>query len=69
MKSNNLTLKEIRITGIEALKKHLGVVGMIRFLQYEDKGHGNYSKERHIWLGNPNLKTIVDEIEQTKTKE
>ncbi len=69
MKSNNLTLKEIRITGIEALKKHLGVVGMIRFLQYEDKGHGNYSKERHNWLGNPNLKTIVDEIEQTKTKE
>jgi hypothetical protein len=25
----------------------LGVVGMIRFLQYYDKGHGDYSRERH----------------------
>jgi hypothetical protein len=66
MKTKNLTLEEIRITGFEALKKHLGVVGMIRFLQYTDKGHGNYSKERHTWLGNPDLKSIVDEIERMK---
>ncbi|WP_036226193.1 hypothetical protein [Mesoaciditoga lauensis] len=68
MKSNNLTLKEIRITGMEALKEHLGIVGMIRFLQYADKGQGNYSDERHLWLGNPDLKTIEDEIKQIKSK-
>lgn len=66
MKTKGITLEEIRITGIEALKKHLGVVGMIQFLQYTDRGHGDYSKERHSWLGNPDLKTIVDDIEQMK---
>jgi len=66
MKAKNLTLEEIRIAGIEALEKHLGMVGMIRFLQYADKGHGDYPKERHSWLGNPNLKTIVDEIERMR---
>ncbi len=68
MRSNNLTLKEIRMTGMEALKEHLGVVGMIRFLQYADKGQGNYSDERYLWLGNPDLKTIEDEIKRIKSK-
>ena len=68
MRSNNLTLKEIRMTGMEALKEHLGVVGMIRFLQYADKGQGNYSDERYLWLGTPDLKTIEDEIKRIKSK-
>ena len=60
------TLGEIRIAGIEALVQHLGVVGAIRFLQYEDRGHGNYSRDRHRWLGEPDLNKIADEIEMRK---
>ena len=66
MKPINQTLEEIRIAGIEALEQQLGVVGMVRFLQYGEKGHGDYSQERHTWLGNPDLETIVDEIKKMK---
>ncbi len=67
-KVKDLTLEELRIKGIEVLGKKLGVVGMIRFLQYYDKGHGDYSKERHSWLGNPDLETIAKEIKNRPNK-
>jgi len=60
------TLREIRVAGIQALVQHLGVVGAIRFLQYEDKGHGDYSQDRHQWLGNPDLNQIADEVKKMK---
>jgi len=66
MKTEAKTLGEIRIAGIEALVKHLGVVGAIRFLQYEDKGYGDYSRDRHRWLGDPDLDQIADEIEKMR---
>ena len=65
-KAKNQTLEEIRISGLEALLKHLGIVGMIRFLQYQDKGHGDYSRERHTWLGEPDMETIGGEIEKMR---
>lgn len=65
-KAKNQTLEEIRISGLEALLKHLGVVGMIRFLQYQDKGQGDYSRERHTWLGEPDIETIAGEIEKMR---
>ncbi len=68
-KTKNQSLGDIRIAGIEALMQHLGVVGMIRFLQYGEKGHGDYSKDRHRWLGNPNLNEIENEIEKMKKNE
>ena len=63
---NNMTPKEIRLAGLDALKQNLGVVGMIRFLQYTDKGYGDYTKDRHKWLGNPDFDEILDELEKTR---
>ena len=60
------TMAEIRLAGIEALVRQLGVVGTIRFLQYENKGYGDYSQDRHHWLGNPDLNQIADEIEKMR---
>ncbi len=60
------TLGEIRTAGIEALVQHLGVVGTIRFLQYEEKGYGDYSQDRHRWLNEPGLNQIADEIEKMR---
>ncbi len=62
MTKQTLTLEEIRLTGIELLGKHLGPVGMVRFLQQSETGWGDYSKERYKWLGNPDLKTLAKEI-------
>ncbi len=37
---------EIRTVGIQALKDALGPVGMARFIQQYDMGHGDYTKEK-----------------------
>ena len=37
---------EIRTMGLKALKDALGPVGMARFIQQFDSGHGDYTKEK-----------------------
>jgi hypothetical protein len=59
-----LTLLEIRRAGLEALARELGPVGMIRFLQQYETGHGDYSVERHAWLDQVDLDTLVEKIRQ-----
>lgn len=66
MNASVMTLNEIRRTGIELLTQKLGAVGMVRFLQQSDQGWGDYTKERHQWLGNPSLNDIVDGIKAMK---
>jgi len=62
MKTKGMTMNEIRRTGIQLLTQNLGAVGMIRFLQQNDLGWGDYTKERSQWLGNPSLDEIAAEI-------
>jgi hypothetical protein len=38
---------ELRRKGLAALRKKLGYVGMVRFLNQTDAGSGDYTKERH----------------------
>jgi len=66
VKTKDWTMEEIQIAGLEALFQNLGVVGAIRFLQYRDKGRGDYTKERHTWLGDPGLDEIASEVEKMR---
>ena len=66
MNAQAMSLNEIRKTGIEALTDKLGVVGMIRFLQQNETGYGDYTKERAQLLGNPSLDDIYNEIKSIK---
>ena len=66
MNAQTLSLNEIRRTGIEALTEKLGTVGMIRFLQQNETGYGDYTKERENLLGNPSLEDIYNEIKNIK---
>jgi hypothetical protein len=63
---NSMTPKEIRIAGLNALIQNLGIVGMVRFLQDIDNGYGDYTLERHTWLGNPDVDDIASEIESMR---
>lgn len=58
-----MTLAQIREKGLEALSQHLGVVGMVRFLQQSELGWGNYTEERDQWLGDPNLNEVAKKIQ------
>ena len=62
MNTNNISINEIRKVGFKALITALGPVGTIRFLQQFDSGNGDYSKDRHDWIGEYNIDQIYDEI-------
>jgi hypothetical protein len=61
------TPAELRRAGIEALVKALGPVGMARFFQQFDLGHGDYTAERDSILGNPTVDELVDELERRRS--
>ncbi len=65
-KAGDLTMEQIRNAGLDALLKTLGIVGTIRFLQYAEKGQGDYTKDRHTWLGDPDLDQLANEIEKMR---
>jgi len=60
------TLEALRRAGLEALARELGPVGMARFLQQFESGRGDYSVERHQWLGQENVQTLAHHIRQQR---
>lgn len=63
-----LTGEELECAGLEALRRELGLVGMIRFLQLFDRGSGDYSVERHEWLDHVDLDTIVAKVHERRKR-
>jgi hypothetical protein len=63
MNPQAMTLEQIREQGLAALRQHLGIVGMVRFLQPSDMGWGNYTEERYQWLGDPDLEALGKKIQ------
>ena len=61
-----MSLNEIRRIGIEALTEKLGIVGMVRFLQQNETGYGDYTKERVELLGNPSLEELYNGMKNIK---
>jgi hypothetical protein len=59
---------QIRKSGLEALYKALGPIGMIRFLQQYETGEGDYTRDRETWLHDLDTKTILKEIKSKKRK-
>lgn len=52
----------IRKTGLEAVAKKLGPVGMVRFLQQFETGYGDYTRERRHLIKDMDIHEIVEEI-------
>jgi hypothetical protein len=66
MDETSMTNEQIRAKGLEVLAEKLGPVGMARFLQQTETGWGDYSKDRHDWLGNPAVRNIAAQIKANK---
>lgn len=66
MNSATMTLEQIRLTGLKALSRDLGPVGLVRFLQQFETGHGNYTTERHSWLGERTVREIAQGIKRQR---
>jgi hypothetical protein len=61
-----MTLEQIRLTGLQALARDLGPVGLVRFLQQFETGHGDYTAERRCWLGERTVQDLAQEIERQR---
>ena len=59
---------EILRSGLQALHRDLGADGLARFLQFFENGEGDYTAERHTWLGDESIESIVEQIQQFKSK-
>lgn len=57
------TLEEIRRAGVEALRRELGAVGMVCFLQQFETGHGDYTAERKQLVGTLGVRTLAEQIQ------
>ena len=66
MNGQTMSLEQIRIAGMEALARELGMVGMVRFLQQFETGHGDYSKDRQKWLDEQDIDTILKRIREKR---
>ena len=66
MNPSTMTLEEVRQTGLQALARDLGPVGLVRFLQQFETGSGDYTAERHGWLGQPTVRDIAEELGQKR---
>ena len=66
MNGQTMSLEQIRIAGMEALARELGIVGMVRFLQQFETGHGDYSKDRHEWLDQYSMADIAKLVQEKK---
>ncbi|MFQ5854886.1 MAG: hypothetical protein ACE5LU_04490 [Anaerolineae bacterium] len=66
MSVRTMTLEQIPLTGLEAFARELGPVGMVRFLQQFEIDRGDYSVERHRWLGILDVQTLAGQIQQRR---
>ena len=64
MNTQAMSLNEIRKNGIDVLTEKLGTVGMIRFMQQDETGYGDYTKEREELLGNPTIEELAKNIKK-----
>ncbi len=46
---NNETDHQIRLLGFQALRRELGIMGFVRFMQQFDTDTGDYVKDRQEW--------------------
>ncbi len=61
-----MALQWIRMAGIEILSRHMGITGMIRFLQQVETGVGDYTEERNDLPGNPLIEDLAAKIQASK---
>ncbi len=66
MNIQTMTPQQIRVAGMAALSRELGVVGMIRFMQQFEMGQGDYSRDRRQWLDQYSVADIAKLVQEKK---
>ncbi len=65
-----MTAERLRQAGLEALRRELGVGGMVRFIQQFEMGSGDYTTQRWQWLpANAEVESLADAVEQATNRQ
>lgn len=59
-----LTPVELQKAGWEALKRHLGLVGALRFLLQYEKGEGDYTELRSELFKDESVESLIDSMKK-----
>ncbi len=62
MRTEDMTPEQVQQRDLEALKRELGVAGMVRFMQQFSNGQGDYSVERYQLLNHLTQEDIIAQI-------
>ena len=68
MSTQTINPAVLRKTGLEAVAKAVGPLGLVRFLQQFETGAGDYTREREKWLKGPAVEDVVSEIKDRRKK-
>ena len=68
MNGQDVTDAEVYELGLEVLLDKLGPAGTIRFLRQCEPTTGDYTVERHEWLNNLDMETVMQAIQELRQK-
>jgi hypothetical protein len=67
MSAPAMPLDEIRRLGLEALRRELGPVGMVRFLQQFESGQGDYTADRSRWVSTAEVDAVAEQVRAARS--
>jgi hypothetical protein len=63
-----MTMEEIKITGLNVLYKKLGAVNYIKFLQQFTNGMGDFTEERKKFIDKKDVSSLIGEIKNKRKR-
>ena len=58
----NKTDAQVRVLGLQAVQRELGILGLIRFMQQFERGEGDYAHDRDAWQNDYTVETLAAAI-------
>ncbi len=59
---SDMTDEEFERRTLDAIQRELGLSGLVRFLRTFRSGKGDYTADRHQWLGHLTVEDIAREL-------
>ncbi len=61
--TEHMTDEEFERHALQVLRRELGLDGLARFLRLNRAGAGEYTRDRHAWLGGETVDGILAELQ------
>ena len=65
MITQGMIQQQISAVGVEIVGKEMSITEMIRFLQQDETGYKDYTKDKNKFRGDPSLKQLFADIQSS----